>query len=175
MSGLAQLSYVTAVCSPDRWCAMGLSQFGRTVQKYTGHIHSVVHTYLMLFLKCPNWKWAFAVNRCKIWIYFQFSNLEVSIIVLIPIFKNGFFDICETAECLPSRCGCRDEWVIVRGSLWRLPWGPSIHRGSWNIRSWLTRLRTCSLASPRWLCHSYSSGPPGLTAGSLKKRPAEWF
>ena len=63
------------------------------------------------------------------------------------IFKMGFFYISESAECLPSRHCCRHEWVIVRGPLWRLPWGPSIQRGSWNIRSWLTRLWSSSPAS----------------------------
>lgn len=38
-SGVAQPSYVTAACSPGRRGAMGSSQSGRIVQKYTGHIH----------------------------------------------------------------------------------------------------------------------------------------
>lgn len=181
MSGLAQLSYVTAVCSPGRWGAMGSSQFSHIIQEYTGHICRRVYTYLM-FLKFHNWKWV-SLNltvsgegllSCKIWRYFKFSNLEVSKLGWSH-FKNGFLNIFATAECLPSCCGFRDEWVIVWGSSWRLSWGPSIHRGSWNIRSWLTRLWSYSLASLRWLCHSYSSGPPGCTAGSLKKRLAKWF
>lgn len=60
MSGPAQLSYVTAVCSPGRWGVMGSSQFSRIVQKYTGHIHRGVYTHLMLFLKFH--EWAFAPN-----------------------------------------------------------------------------------------------------------------
>lgn len=61
-----------------------------------------------------------------------------------------FCKFCETAECLPSRCGCRDEWMIVLWPLWQPSWGPSIRRASWNIRSWLTRLWSGSLASLCW-------------------------
>lgn len=58
MSGLAQLSYVTAVWSPGRWGVMYSSQFSHIIQKYTGHIHEGLYTYLMVFLKFHYWKWS---------------------------------------------------------------------------------------------------------------------
>lgn len=152
MSGLAQLSYVTAVCSPGRWGAMGSSQFGRTVQKYTGHIHMGVHTYLMLFLKCHNWKRAFALKRCKIWIYFQFSNPEVSIIVLITIFLKWL---------LRHLWGCR----VFALSLWLQGWMGDCSRV-------LMTTPVGPINSPRLLEHQVMANQalnlqPGLTALTL--------
>lgn len=121
--------------------------------------------------------------------YSRGSMCQVDALFKIPLLKSwakedGLFGIRPSkwspggAETLapthPAR-GCMDKRVIVWGSLWRLPWGSSIQHGSWNIRSRITRFWSSSLASQCWLCHSYGSGPPGRTAGSLKNRLTEWF
>lgn len=53
-SGVAGLSYVTAACSPGRRGAMGSSQSGHIVQKYTGHIHRGQWTYSRASFKIHN-------------------------------------------------------------------------------------------------------------------------
>lgn len=122
------------------------------------------------------------------------SMCWVDVLLKIPLLKifskvnwflwysNGPYHGFKMASCkcrdfapTPPARGCRDEWVIVWESLWRLPRGSSIQRGSQNIRSRITRFWSSSLASWCWLCHSYGSGPPGRTAGSLKNRLTEWF
>ena len=59
-------------------------------------------------------------------------------------------------------------WLFV-GPCDDSPGAHQFTKAPWNIRSWLTRLWGYSLASLCWFCPSYSSGPPGRTAGSLKK------
>lgn len=95
--------------------------------------------------------------------YLWFAGGELSLITD----HTCFFYISEPAECLPSRRGCRHEWLIVRGPLWRLPRGPSIQRGSWNIRSWLTRLWSSSPASLLPQCEPQDLR--GAQLGRLKK------
>lgn len=94
-------------------------------------------------------------------------------------FQNGVLKVQRYLAPPPERtpqpaAAGMNRWLFW-GSLWRLPRGSSIQRGSWNIRSRITRFWSSSLASRCWLCHSYGSGPPGHTAGSLKNRLTEWF
>lgn len=163
MSGRALLSYVTAERSPGRWGVMGSSQFSHIIQKYPGHIHGGVNCWVVV-LKIPLLK----IFRKVKW--FLRNSIGPNHHFKMASYKCRY--ICPHTPS-PWLWGWMGD--CVGGSVWRLPRGPSIQRGSWNIRSRITRFWISSLASRCRLCPSDGSGPPGRTAGSLKNRLTEWF
>lgn len=147
-SGVARPSYVTAACSPGRRGAMGSSQSGRIVQKYTSHIHRGQWTYSRASLNIHNWNeerlccsWV-GRNNLQFSVFCHCENIGACTSVRCQTRKfflhfSGHF--CHTARRSPALSQRRgmNGWLLP-GPFWRLPRGSSIHPDSWNIRSWLT-------------------------------------
>lgn len=100
---------------------------------------------------------------------FRFSNLAH-----LELFVSSFWTLGAAERSLP-RCGSRDEWLVCWRALVTTPPGPinSQRLLEHQVMANQAQKLLPDLTTPT--LRQLEPGPPGRTAGSLKKRPAEWF